>query len=94
MQHGTCRSPPPPPPVPGHQIIEYKYVVIGEDGRTPTAWQSGGNSVLALLPDDAEVDVYDNWWVAGGRCCPCLLAAIHIPAVMGSALHSVTAACM
>ncbi len=43
------------------QIIEYKYVVIGEDGRTPTAWQSGGNSVLALLPDETDVDVYDNW---------------------------------
>jgi hypothetical protein len=44
-------------------VYEYKYVVMNPDGRSAAAWQSGGNSVVALQWGDAEVEVYDNWWV-------------------------------
>jgi hypothetical protein len=56
------------PSPPRAQVLEYKYVVLGQDGRNAAAWQRGSNSVLALLPDDAEVEVFDNWCAAGGAC--------------------------
>jgi len=42
-------------------VYEYKYVVVNPDGRSAAAWQSGGNSVIALQWGDKEVEVYDNW---------------------------------
>lgn len=42
-------------------VYEYKYVVMNPDARTAAAWQSGGNSAIALQWGDGEVEVYDNW---------------------------------
>lgn len=44
-------------------VYEYKYVVMNPDGRTAAAWQTGGNSTIALQWGDKELEVYDNWCV-------------------------------
>lgn len=35
--------------LPRDTVLEYKFVVLESDGRTPAEWQSGNNAVLPLL---------------------------------------------
>eukprot|EP00798_Chlamydomonas_sp_ICE-L_P022791 gene22791-29957_t len=50
-----------------HGIIEYKYVIINYETKQPVHWQSGGNAVLGLEPEEAgTVEVEDNWPNAPG----------------------------
>lgn len=42
-------------------VAEYKYVVLGPDGRSVHAWQPGANNVLALRQREERVQVLDSW---------------------------------
>mmetsp|Transcript_39777 Transcript_39777/g.100878 ORF Transcript_39777/g.100878 Transcript_39777/m.100878 type:complete len:508 (+) Transcript_39777:241-1764(+) len=47
-------------PLPQSSVQEYKYVLVGADGA-PLKWQQGNNNVLAVKPDQANLEVHDNW---------------------------------
>lgn len=56
------------PPAPLHHA-QYKYVIINYETKQALEWQSGSNAVLAVVVDEARVEVFDNWCVlnsAGG----------------------------
>ena len=52
--------------LPAGAIVEYKYVLLENDGARAIAWQRGNNSVLAVGHADDDVEVYDNWEAAPG----------------------------
>jgi hypothetical protein len=47
-------------PLPQPSVCEYKYVLVGGDGK-PVKWQAGNNNVLAIKPDQDSLDVHDQW---------------------------------
>lgn len=47
--------------LPAGAIVEYKYVLLENDGSRAIAWQRGNNSVLAVGHKDDDVEVYDTW---------------------------------
>jgi len=46
-------------------VYEYKYVIINYETKEALEWQNGSNAVLAIIADDTEVEVFDNWCVHG-----------------------------
>ena len=42
-------------------VYEYNYVIINYETKEALEWQNGSNAVLAIIVDDTEVDVFDNW---------------------------------
>ena len=52
--------------LPAGAIVEYKYVLLENDGARAIAWQRGNNSVLAVGHADDDVEVYDNWEASPG----------------------------
>lgn len=59
-------------------VYEYKYVMVNYETKEALEWQSGSNAVLAVVVDEDEVAVFDNWWVrGGGRVATVGGAAVH-----------------
>ena len=49
--------------LPAGSVVEYKYVLVNYESKAAMAWQSGGNSVLAIDVDERMLEVEDNWQV-------------------------------
>lgn len=41
--------------------MEYKYVLLGADGRSVAAWQRGANNVLVVRLREELVELFDSW---------------------------------
>jgi len=56
-------------------VYEYKYVIINYETKEALEWQNGSNAVLAIIVDDTEVEVFDNWCERASVCvfvCVCV----------------------